>query len=214
MNENGILLFGGTFDPIHNGHLIVSRSAAEQLGVKKIILIPSALPPHKQDRVAADAQNRLAMARLAVEGDPLFEVSDCELHREGPSYTLDTVRYFRKKYGPELPLYWLVGADSIEELPGWYKIRQLVEESTIVTAGRPHYNQYSWDRFNHILDNSQIAHLQKNLLSTPLLDISATDIRHRIRHGLSLRYLVPEPVRNYIFRNKLYESLPADGQLG
>ncbi|OQA01203.1 MAG: Nicotinate-nucleotide adenylyltransferase [Planctomycetes bacterium ADurb.Bin412] len=214
MNEKGILLFGGTFDPIHNGHLIISRSAAEQLGVQKIILIPSAVPPHKQNKIFTEAEIRLEMVHRAVEGDALFEVSDCELHRQGPSYTLDTVRYFHTKYGPELPLYWLIGADSIPELPGWYHIQQLVEECTLVTAGRPGSPCCCWDRFQNILDARQIARLQKYLLATPLLDISATDIRRRVPSGLSIRYLVPEPVRHFIRQNNLYVSFPTGRQLG
>ncbi len=214
MNEKGILLFGGTFDPIHNGHLIISRSAAEQLGVQKIILIPSAVPPHKQDKKCTDAKIRLEMVHRAVDGDELFEVSDCELHRQGPSYTLDTVRYFHKKYGPELPLYWLIGADSIPELPGWYHIQQLVEECTLVTAGRPGSPSCCWDRFQNILNTRQIARLQKYLLATPLLDISATEIRRRIRTGLAIRYLVPEPVQNFILQNQLYVSFSPGGQTG
>lgn len=212
MNEKGILLFGGTFDPIHNGHLIISRRAAEQLGVQKIILIPSAVPPHKQDKKCTDAEIRLEMVQLAVEGDELFEVSDCELHRQGPSYTLDTVGYFHTKYGPELPLYWLIGADSIPELPGWYHIQQLVEECTLVTAGRPGSPCCCWDRFQNILDARQIARLQKYFLATPLLDISATDIRRRVQNSLSIRYLVPETVCDFIRENNLYQRFPAGRQ--
>jgi len=212
MNEKGILLFGGTFDPIHHGHLIISRGAAEQLGVKKIILIPSAVPPHKQGKNFTEAEIRLELVRLAVEGDALFEVSDCELHRQGPSYTLETVRYFRAALGPEEPLYWLIGADSVQELPGWYRIRQLVEECTIVTAGRPGCPCCCWDRFQNILEARQIARLQKYLLPTPLVDISATEIRRRVHNGLSIRYLVPKPVCDFIRENNLYQRFPAGGQ--
>jgi nicotinate-nucleotide adenylyltransferase len=206
MDKSGILLYGGTFDPIHNGHLIISRSAAEQLCVKKIILIPSAIPPHKQDKSFTDAQIRLHMTRLAVEGDELFDVSDCELHRQGPSYTLETVRYFRETLGPQEPLYWLIGADSINELPGWHKLKQLVSECTIVTAGRPRYDQHIWDHFKNILEEGEIFHLQEYFLQTPLIDISATDIRERVRKGLPIRYLVPEKVDHFIQKHNLYCS--------
>ena len=100
MNKDNVLLFGGTFDPIHHGHLIVARSVAEQLDVEKTILIPSANPPHKSNLKLTDPKHRLAMTRLAVDGDNRFEVSDCELHRDAPSYTIDTVKHFRKSSGP------------------------------------------------------------------------------------------------------------------
>ena len=136
-NQQAILLFGGTFDPIHHGHLIVARQVAERLGVKKVVLIPSARPPHKHSSVVANAEHRLRMVQLAVEADALFDVCDCELRRAGVSYTLDTVRHLRDLHGPAIRLYWLIGADTIRELPNWHKLADLLNECTIVTASRP-----------------------------------------------------------------------------
>jgi nicotinate-nucleotide adenylyltransferase len=204
MDNSGLVLFGGTFDPIHHGHLLVARAVAEQLEVGKVILIPSAQPPHKANHAISPAANRLQMASLAVEGDALFEISDCELHRSGPSYTLETVRHFRQMYGPEVPLYWLIGADSIRELPGWYRIGELVEECTIVSAGRPRYDLRDMGALAAALNEGQIARLQEYQMDTPLIEISATEMRRRVAEGLSIRYMTPRAVEAYILAQKLY----------
>jgi nicotinate-nucleotide adenylyltransferase len=204
--EKGVLLFGGTFDPIHHGHLIVSRSAAEQLGVARVVLIPSSAPPHKVGHQVTDAWNRLEMAQLAVEGDELFEVSDCELQREGPSYTLDTIRHFRSLYGDETELYWLIGADSLGDLPNWYAIDQLAAECTIVTAARPGWESEDLSGLEAVLEEEQIRHIRQHILGTPQIDISATEIRKRVRQGQSIRSLIPAPVAEYIDAHRLYPS--------
>jgi len=207
MTNKGILLFGGTFDPIHNGHLIIARSAAEKLRVERVVLIPSANPPHKNHSSLTPIRHRLAMTRLAAAGSELFEVSDCELNRPGPSFTLDTVRHFREQNGPNVPLYWLVGGDTIKELACWYKVEQLVDECTIVTAGRPGCDmEVDFGVFRGKLSDEQIARLKQFILETPLVDISATQIRSRVRHDLTISDLTPPAVRDYIIENKLYKT--------
>ena len=207
MNNKGILLFGGTFDPIHNGHLIIARSAAEKLRVERVVLVPSANPPHKNHSSLTPARHRLAMTRLAVAGNELFEVSDCELKRAGPSFTFDTVRHFREQNGPNVSLYWLIGGDTIKELACWYKVEQLVDECTIVTAGRPNCDmETGFGVFRGKLSDEQIARLKQFILETPLVDISATNIRHRIRRGLTISDLTPPTVQDYIIENKLYKT--------
>ncbi|MCK5272372.1 MAG: nicotinate (nicotinamide) nucleotide adenylyltransferase [Sedimentisphaerales bacterium] len=207
MSNKGILLFGGTFDPIHNGHLIIAESAAEKLGVEKVVLIPSANPPHKNHSSLTPIRHRLAMTRLAVAGNELFEVSDCELKRDGPSFTFDTVRYFREQNGPNIPLYWLIGGDTIKELACWYKVEQLVDECTIVTAGRPNCDmETGFGVFRGKLSDEQIARLKQFILETPLVDISATQIRSRIRRGQDISDLTPLAVQDYIIENKLYKT--------
>ena len=201
-----ILLFGGTFDPIHNGHLAIARAAARQLGADKVILIPSAQPPHKDSGQISDARHRLRMSELAVKGDELFEVSDCELRREGLSFTLETVRYFREVYETETQLYWLIGADSLVELVSWYKVRELMAECTIVTAGRSGYAATDMTELSTALGAKQAARLKENILDTPLVDISATEIRRRASEGQSIVELVPEAVAKYIEQKGLYRS--------
>ena len=202
--KNGVLLFGGTFDPIHNGHLTITRAAAEKLGLEKVILIPSAAPPHKPAAAITPAAHRFAMAAAAAQEDSLFQVSDCELQRTGPSYTLDTVCHFRALLGPDSPLYWLIGADSITELPNWYHITQLLDECTLAIAARPGYPLGNWPELRPALNDRQIAQLQEYTLDTPLVDISATDIRRRVAQGLPISDLVPHPVERYIAQHRLY----------
>ena len=207
MNKKGILLFGGTFDPIHNGHLVIARSAAEKIGVQRVVLVPSANPPHKNHSSLTPARHRLVMTELAVRGQELFEVSDCELKRPGPSYTIDTVRDFREQNSPTISLYWLIGGDTIKELILWYKVERLVDECTIVTAGRPGCDiEVDFTVFRGKLSDEQIARLKQFVLDTPLVDISATDIRRRIRRGLTINDLAPPAVRDYIIENKLYKT--------
>ena len=199
-------LYGGSFDPIHFGHLISARSVAEQLGLDRIVLIPSARPPHKLGGVKTAPEHRLAMAKLAVEGDPLFEVSDTELHREGPSYTFDTVRQFRQSLGDDADIYWLIGGDTLPELPTWYRVRELVQCVRIVTATRPSWSPPAVSVLEPAVGPDAARALLNDCIVTPGIDISATDIRARVQDGRCTRYLLPDTVRSYIERNRLYRS--------
>lgn len=200
-----ITLFGGSFNPIHNGHLIVARSVLETLGASKLVFIPSANPPHKMGSDLAAADDRLEMVRLAIAGETGFDLSDCELKRNGPSYTFDTVTHFRRTLGGNVQLAWLIGADSLPELASWYRISELVETCRIVTAARPGWEQPDLGVLRPRLTDEQIRRLQADILTTPRIDISATDIRRRIRDGRSIRYLVPEAVSAYIQGKSLYQ---------
>jgi nicotinate-nucleotide adenylyltransferase len=204
---SGTLLFGGSFDPIHHGHLIVARSAAEQLGIGRIVLVPSALPPHKQHVALAPAELRLEMCRLAVSGDRLFEVSEWELGQRGPNYTLHTVRHFRAVLGPDEALYWLIGLDSLVDLPTWFRVRELAEVCTLVTAVRPGVEPPDLEAaLGSQLSVEQIERLRRHILPTPLIEIAATDIRARVRGGRSIRYLTPDAVADAIAAHGLYRT--------
>jgi nicotinate-nucleotide adenylyltransferase len=144
------------------------------------------------------------MAQLGVEGEVLFDVSACEMERTGPSYTLDTVRQFRSTYGPQASLYWLIGGDSLAELATWHEPRQLVDECTIVTAVRRGHDLGDLRQLEKTLTSEQIARLKEYALDTPRIDVSATEIRRRVRAGRSIRYLVPRAVERYILAQGLY----------
>ncbi len=215
MADGGIALFGGSFNPIHHGHLVVARAAAERLGVTQLVLIPSASPPHKVAEDLAEARDRLCMAWLAVQGEKAVEVNDVEIRRSGPSYTFLTVEAYRQSVGPHVPLFWLIGGDTLPELHTWYRIRELVELCQIVTAVRPGYEQPDLSSLAGVLSGEQVRRLEEAVLPTPRIDISATDIRRRVREGRSIRYLVPEPVGDYIEQRGLYRpGPPAVGSSG
>lgn len=211
MSDSGIALFGGSFNPIHHGHLIVARAVAEQLGVSRLVLIPSAQPPHKRGDELASARDRLEMVRLAIEGEALLDVSDVEVRRSGPSYTFLTVEEYRRSLGPGVPLYWVIGGDTLPELHTWYRIRELIELARIVTAVRPGYEQPDLSALAQALPAEKIEQLRADILPTPRIDISATGIRRRVREGRSIRYLVPEAVGEYIARQGLY-AMHSDGE--
>ncbi len=201
-----IALFGGSFNPIHIGHLIAARSVAEQIGAIRLIFIPSANPPHKTNADLADAADRLEMTRLAAAGEPGWEVADCELRRSGPSYTIDTVLHFRRQFGDSARLCWIIGADTLPELVGWYRVEELVERCRIVTAARPGWERPDLDVLRARLTAAQVERLAADVLDTPRIDIAATDIRRRVREGRSIRYLVPDAVAEYIRARRLYLS--------
>lgn len=199
-------LYGGSFDPIHVGHLISAHSIAEALSFSKVILIPSARPPHKEGVPMATAEDRMAMVRLAIEGDPLFEVSDVEMGRAGPSYTLDTVEEYRRCFGDSAELFWIIGADSLPELPTWHRIADLVQRVTIVTATRPGFVKPAVSDLAEAVGEEAARELLSNCCPTPGIDISATGIRTLVAAGRSIRYLTPEAVASYIQAHGLYRA--------
>lgn len=198
-------LFGGSFNPVHFGHLISARAVAERLGLERVLLIPSASPPHKQQaNDLAPATHRLEMVRLAVEGDALFEVSDIELHRDGPSYTIDTIMQLQSEFGPETRLHWIIGGDSLPELATWSRVQRLVELAEIVTATRPGWQRPDLSALERMVGAAAVARLLANCLETPQIEISASDIRARLRAGRSVRYLIPAAVDAYVRHHQLY----------
>ncbi|MBI5865164.1 MAG: nicotinate (nicotinamide) nucleotide adenylyltransferase, partial [Planctomycetes bacterium] len=194
----GWLLFGGSFNPIHNGHLGVCRHVADRLGVDRIVLIPCANPPHKRGDDLAPAAHRVRMCELAVGGDPRYSVDDWETRQPGPNYTLLTIRHFRGQIGSDLPLYWLIGMDSLRDLPTWYYIGELAAECTLVTAGRPGTPLPDLAPLRKLVAAAEVARIEAHILETPLFDISATDIRERIRRGAPFASLVPDAVAAYV----------------
>lgn len=197
-------LFGGSFNPVHVGHLIASRSVAERLHLDKVYLIPAAVPPHRMLKNLAPAEHRLAMLQLAVQDDPLFEVSDIELRRSGPSYTVHTVEEFRRQLGADVDLFWLIGADSLADLPNWYQADRLVDLCRIVTAARPGCDHIDTSVLASRFTPEQSDRLLAGILDTPRIDISASEIRRRVSQGRSIRFLVPDAVAQYITEHRLY----------
>jgi nicotinate-nucleotide adenylyltransferase len=196
------LCLGGSFNPIHHGHLICARSVAEIAGFEKILLIPSGRPPHKtQATDLAEPSDRLNMCKLAIESAAAtsgisFQLSDIEIARAGPSYTIDTIRQLQKTGMPAI--HWLIGADMLNDLPNWHQPAALLREVEFIVMHRPGV-AIDWDALP-----SEFIPLKKNLLDAPRIDISSSDIRRRIQAGLSIDYLTPPAVVDYIRDRGLY----------
>ena len=201
-----VLLFGGSFDPIHNGHIAVARYAIEHIGADELVFIPAHRSPHKQLLPGAIASERLHMIELAIAGEQRMRVSDCEVKREPPSYTIDTVRYFRGQYGDDTEFYWLVGADMLNDLPRWYRIRELLDECTICLMLRPEFETPKLDRFMDIFGHEQVGKLEQNIILNPLVDISSTEIRRRVAAGEDISHMVHPVVAIYIKEHSLYRG--------
>lgn len=200
-----IVLYGGTFDPVHHGHLIAARAVAEARGYRRVLLLPAARPPHKA-AAGASATHRLAMLRLAVEGEPLFEVNDVELRRQGPSFTCDTLCALRAEH-PEVEIHLIIGTDMLRDLPRWHRAKDVVEAARIVVAARPPLHSGVGEVLRSLADTlgeDAASRIAENVLPTPMIDISATDIRRRVAEGRSIRFLVPEAVRAYVEAEGLY----------
>lgn len=199
-----IILFGGTFDPIHNGHLAVAADAFARLEAHRLFFIPARRSPHKGDGPFASGDDRLAMIRLAIKHHEGFEADDCELRRAEPSYTLDTVLYFRSQFGRTATLFWLVGADAVRCLEHWYRIEQVLELCRLCIMHRGRMPRPDLGRLIPVLGATRVARLEKDILPTPRVDISSTEIRTRLAAGKSVESLVPEPVLDYIHQKGLY----------
>lgn len=181
-------LYGGSFDPIHHGHLILAREAIEEFGLDRVIFIPNIISPHKQFYQAAPASLRRDMVVAAITGEPKFEIDESELHRGSPSYTIDTVLETKLRY-PEADLFYLIGQDNLPELSTWRRIEELALLVKFI-----------------VLKRSAKEYSHPYLALNRRIDISATEIRKRIANEESIRYLVPDKVLQMIEQNNLYKE--------
>jgi nicotinate-nucleotide adenylyltransferase len=192
-------LIGGTFDPVHLGHLIGAEFAADRLGLERLYFVPAAHPPHKSLRSITPADHRVNMLRLAMAGNQRFDLWLDEIERGGQaSYTIDTLRRFRGRMGQEAEVYFILGADNLAEFNTWKDWRQIAAECRIVALAREGFNG-AREGVREQLDGVDFTWIEM-----PLIGISATQIRDACRAGRSIRYLVPDPVADYIARNSLY----------
>ena len=194
-------LIGGTFDPVHLGHLIIAEEVRGKLGLSKIIFIPAGKPWFKDDRVITAGEHRMAMVRLGIGSNPYFEVSLAEMGRSGPSYSVDTVSALRSEQGPGHGLYFIIGPDALSEIHRWKEPAKMVEECLLIAVGRP--NSVKVD-----LSELEVAipaiRSRIRCIDVPEIGISSTEIRDRVKKGASIRYLVPPEVERYIYEQELY----------
>ena len=199
-------LLGGSFNPIHIGHLVVAEQARMRLGLARVVFVPSRLPPHKLGKVLAPAPDRLRMVELAIEGNPAFGASDIELRRDGPSYSIDTVQELLAASGNAWDIHFLIGADTLPELPTWHRIGELADLCKFAAFSRPGDSLDALAALRDTLSAEQIAAIAGRRFEIPLIGISSTEIRRRVRERVSIRYLVPECVRDYIATHGLYRQ--------
>lgn len=179
-------LYGGSFDPIHNGHLILARDAMERLELDRVVFLPARISPHKEDRQPAPGEARSEVLAAALKDEPHFEMDTCEIEREGPSFTIDTVHLYRERF-PQAKLYYFIGDDNLPALESWReieKLRSMVQFVVLSRAGMPFLSEFP--------------------LITRLVEISSTEIRNRIARNLSVRYMVPNTACEVISRLGLY----------
>jgi len=205
MVKRKLALFGGTFDPIHLGHTTVAAAAAEHIGAEKVIFIPAKRSPLKGTLPKASDRDRLKMIALAIAGDEKLQVSDYELKKVELSYTLQTVRGFRADYGSEISIYWLVGADGVDDLPYWYGIIELIDECDLCTMYRAGCKMPDFTKFKVVWGPERVKKLKRNVIQTPLVDISSTEIRNRLAKGGDVTGMLHPAVADYIRKRGLYQ---------
>ncbi len=194
-------ILGGSFNPIHVGHLILAQHAAEAFEFSRVLFVPCAKPAHKSDRHLIEGAHRLAMIEKAVEWNPFFEARDLELRRGGVSYAVDTVTELHRQH-PDAELVFIIGLDMLPDLHKWKRIEVLLDLCRFVTFGRPGIATPSAADLN--LPDPWPERLLRDVTGGRQLDISSTDIRYRVAEGLSIRYLVPLEVELYIAEHGLY----------
>jgi len=201
-----IVLFGGTFDPIHIGHTTVASDAAKKVNAEKLIFVPAKRSPLKGFSPRASDHHRLEMIALAIADEENFQVSDFEITKPAPSYTLETVKAFQFEYGRQASIYWLIGADTVDDLVHWYKIDELIDTCNLVTMYRAGCEPPDFTKFQEIWGRERVEKLQRNILKTPLVDISSTDIRRRLSEGRDASIMLHKAVFSYIRQHGLYQS--------
>jgi len=194
-------VLGGTFDPIHLGHLIVAEEARARLNLTQTLFVPAGQPWLKTNNVISPAEHRVEMIRLAIADKPYFKLSTMEIERPGPTYTVDTIAALKGQLGPGAELYFILGWDNLIQLPQWREPSRLIKMCHLVAIPRVGYPTPALDSLETAIPGlSQSV----TLLDKPWIDINASVIRQRVAHGLSISHLVPEPVERYIKKHRLY----------
>jgi nicotinate-nucleotide adenylyltransferase len=203
VSSRRIGILGGTFDPIHHGHLVVGENCWFQLGLDVVLFVPAGDPPHKRGRAISPAVDRIAMVEAAIRDNPHFRLSRVDVDRPGASYSVDMVRALQAEYGKDTSFFFIIGNDSLVDLPSWRDPASLLELCQVVAVNRPGYPPFDLTRLDGIVPRAGERII---LLEVPSFDVAATDIRARVADGRPIAYLVPEGVRRYIEATGLYLS--------
>ena len=194
-------ILGGTFDPIHMGHLRTAEEIGQELDMEKVYLIPSASPPHKTEEPVTPFDHRLTMTRLAIVGSSLLDALDLEGNRAGPSYSIETLKELHAIFKPDPDLFFILGIDAFLEINTWKEYERLFDYAHFVIISRPGYRK---EKIEPFLMKSGLENKTLTIKETTLMDISSTNIRKMVQQGKSIRFLVPGPVRDYIAEKGLY----------
>ena len=204
-NINRVGIMGGTFDPIHIGHLVTAEEARQQFNLDYVVFVPAGNPPHKKGQTVSNPEHRYLMTVLAVIANPYFTVSRVEIERfsEGPTYTINTINWFNELYKNKVSLYFISGADAILDILTWKDYPLLLNSCHFIAASRPGYNL---SRIQETIGQTYPSILKRvHLLEIPAMAISSTAIRDRVRESKTIKYLTPEPVEHYIIKNNLWK---------
>ncbi|TKJ28918.1 MAG: nicotinic acid mononucleotide adenylyltransferase [Chloroflexi bacterium B3_Chlor] len=198
MRRIGVI--GGTFDPIHYGHLAAAEEARVKMDLERVLFVVAGVPPHKLDEEITPVEHRLAIVSLAIASNTHFEISRVDVDRPGPSYTVDTISILQKRWGQDTEICFIMGLDSLVELPTWHQPKRLIQSCRLVAVSRPGVE-------------IEIAELEASvpgissrveIIDMPEMDISSTELQQRVRDGLPIKYQVPEEVERYIMEHELY----------
>ena len=194
-------VLGGTFDPIHVGHLVAAEQVAWALALDRVLFVPAGTPPHKAGGAAAGAVDRVRMVELAIAGNPLFELSLVDVNRPGRSYTVDTLRVLRMELGESTELHFIVGMDSLGDLAGWKDPVGLIAQCRLAVVNRPPYPEPNLARMEE-----QVPGISErvDMVNMPGIALSSSDLRRMVASGAPIRYLVPDAVEQYIIDRGLY----------
>ncbi|WP_206458071.1 nicotinate-nucleotide adenylyltransferase [Anaerovorax sp. IOR16] len=213
MNKIGI--FGGSFDPIHYGHLLLAEQARSLFNLNRVIFVPAKISPFKLNTVPTRGEDRYVMVLKAIEENPYFFASDYELKKETVSYTIETLRALKEEWGSETELYFITGTDAFLGIEDWAHAKELLTEFSFLVGNRPGYQDEALERMLVEVRNRYGTKVEK--VEMPKVDISSTDIKDRFYHGKSVKYLLPDSVAEYAIKNRLYginwdSTLPASAQ--
>lgn len=203
MSKNKIGIIGGTFDPIHNGHLIIAENSRKTFNLDKVIFMPAGIPPHKRDKDISSNLHRYNMTLLAINSNQYFLISDLELKKEGISFTIDTIKYLKSIY-EDTDIYFILGSDSLFQIDKWKDYEELLTLCHFVVAKRPSYNNQELE--NKVDKLNSLYNSSIHIVEGPVLEVSSSDIRERVRRGDSISYLVPRSVEEYIYKHGLYRD--------
>jgi nicotinate-nucleotide adenylyltransferase len=202
LKNNRIGIMGGTFDPVHYGHLFIAQTALSRLNLNKVLFIPAKIPPHKRKNIITDADKRVHMLNLAIESNPKFETSTIEIDRQKTSYTIDTVRELYQHHDEGTQFYFVMGSDAFKYIETWKEYKELFKIIEFIVMTRQILKNGSLDEKIKVLTKEHDAKIIK--IEIPFLDISSTIIRKRVKEGEPIKYLLPESVEKYVFDKKLY----------